>query len=292
MTFSRMEAALEDAFVEWINTFEGKSGPIDTVVELADGSVLSSVLIDIDGKWFRPLGSNEPGGLTSRNKRNSNGNANPTNGNSTWVVRFNTIKKMHKLITRYFDEVLGQDPELLPSINLAGIAKDADLHELLLLCQLIIAIAVQSDNNRTYIEMIQSLSQKSQHALMLSIEEVMNHFNNEVDSMNPRNSQLSGTSGTTTTRSIQFDSDMPYRYQIEFEKIAVEKKQTEVAHNQLLTEFDELRERFDAIMMEKEDLKNRLRDMDEAITQANNTGKADYVMRTEIDHLKQDLYVC
>ena len=79
---------------------------------------------------------------------------------------------MHKLITRYFDEVLGQDPELLPSINLAGIAKDADLHELLLLCQLIIAIAVQSDNNRTYIEMIQSLSQKSQHALMLSIEEV------------------------------------------------------------------------------------------------------------------------
>ena len=37
---------------------------------------------------------------------------------------------------------------------------------------------------------------------------------------------------------------MPYRYQIEFEKISVEKKQTEVAHNQLLTEFDELRERF------------------------------------------------
>ena len=33
----------------------------------------------------------------------------------------------------------------------------------------------------------------------------MNHFNNEIDSMNPRNSQLSGTSGTTTTRSVQFD---------------------------------------------------------------------------------------
>lgn len=31
--------------------------------------------------------------------------------------------------------------------------------------------------------------------------------------------------------------------------------------------------------------------MDQAIMQANNTGKADYVMRTEIDHLKQDLYV-
>jgi hypothetical protein len=29
--------------------------------------------------------------------------------------------------------------------------------------------------------------------------------------------------------------------------------------------------------------------MDEAITHANNTGKADYVMKAEIDHLKQDL---
>ncbi|KAI9488647.1 hypothetical protein BDB00DRAFT_847247 [Zychaea mexicana] len=247
MTFSRMEAALEDAFVEWINTFDGKSGPIDTVVELSDGSILSSVLIDIDGKWFRQLGSNEAGGaLTSKNKRNSDGSNNTaTNGNSTWVVRFNTIKKMHKLITRYFDEVLGQDAELLPSINLAGIAKDADLHELLLMCQLIIAIAVQSDNNRTYIDMIQSLSQKSQHALMLSIEEVMNHFNNDMDSINPRNSQLSGTSGTTTSRSLQFDSsDMPYRYQVEFEKVIVEKKQAESSHNQLLAEYDELRERF------------------------------------------------
>lgn len=29
--------------------------------------------------------------------------------------------------------------------------------------------------------------------------------------------------------------------------------------------------------------------MDQAITQASNTGKADFVMRTEIEHLKQDL---
>jgi protein HOOK3 len=43
-------------------------------------------------------------------------------------------------------------------------------------------------------------------------------------------------------------------------------------------------------LSEKEELKIRLQDMDEAITQASNTGKADFVMRTEIDHLKQDLY--
>lgn len=94
------------------------------------------------------------------------------NDDSSWVMRLNNQKRIHKLITRYFDEVLGQDPELLPSIDLAAIAKHANPSELLRMCQFIVAIAVQCDNNRVYIDMIQSLSQKSQHALMLSIEEV------------------------------------------------------------------------------------------------------------------------
>ncbi|KAI8881856.1 hypothetical protein K501DRAFT_187972 [Backusella circina FSU 941] len=225
MTFSRMEAAMEDAFVEWINTFECKSYPIDTVVELADGVVLSDVLSDIDPKWFKQI--------------------TPTESGSSWVIRFNNQKKLHKLITRYFEDIVGQDPELLPTVNLTAIAKDADLHELLLMCQLVIAIAVQSDNNRTYIEMIQSLTQKSQHALMVSIEEVMNHFNTEPEyASNSRLSCLSGTStGSLTKSSFQID-EMPYRYQVEFEKLVLEKKQFESTHGQLLTEYDELRERF------------------------------------------------
>ncbi|EPB89174.1 hypothetical protein HMPREF1544_04041 [Mucor circinelloides 1006PhL] len=265
-----MEAAMEDAFVEWINTFDVKSYSIDTVVELADGVVLSEILTDIDPKWFKQIKQTETA--------------------SNWVVRFNNQKKLHKLITRYFEDIVGQDPELLPTVNLTAIAKDADLHELLLMCQLVIAIAVQSDNNKVYIEMIQSLSQKSQHALMVSIEEVMNHFNTEPDyaSNNPRLSYLSGNSGGSGTKNFQLD-DMPYRYQLEFEKVLLEKKQFETSHSQLLGEYDELRERFEDLLSEKEDLKTRLQDMDEAITQANNTGKADYVMRTEIEHLKQDL---
>ncbi|KAG1438397.1 hypothetical protein G6F56_012654 [Rhizopus delemar] len=155
------------------------------------------------------------------------------------------------------------------------------------MCQLVIAIAVQSDNNRTYIEMIQSLTQKSQHALMVSIEEVMNHFNTEPDiASNTRLSYLSGQSSLSGSRILE---DMPYRYQVEFEKMIMEKKQFELSHHQLLGDYEELRERFEDILHEKEELKTRLHDMDEAITQANTTGKADYVMRTEIDHLKQDL---
>lgn len=136
---------------------------------------------------------------------------------------------------------MGQDPELLPNVNLTAIAKDADLHELLSMCQLVIAIAVQSDNNKLYIEKIQSLTQKSQHALMVSIEEVMNYFNAEPEILS--DSRLSYVSGISsiTTRILE---DMPYRYQLEFEKLMTEKKQFETTHYQLLGEYEELRERF------------------------------------------------
>lgn len=138
--------------------------------------------------------------------------------------------------------MVGQDPELLPSVNLTSIAKDADSHNILIMCQLVIAIAVQSDNNKLYIEMIQSLTQKSQHALMVSIEEVMSCFNTEPDyASTNRLSYVSASSSGTKT--FQLD-ELPYRYQLEFEKILHEKKQYEASHAQLLNEYGQLRERF------------------------------------------------
>lgn len=170
-----------------------------------------------DSKWFTPIKASETA--------------------SNWVVRFNSQKKLHKSITRYFEDVVGQDAELLPTVNLTSIAKDADLHSLLIMCQLVIAIAVQSDHNKMYIEMIQSLTQKSQHALMVSIEEIMNCFNTDSESISHRLSSSTANSGTKL-------EDMPFRYQVEFEKIMLEKKQFETSHTQLSAEFDELHERF------------------------------------------------
>ncbi|KAF8938143.1 hypothetical protein BGZ52_000429, partial [Haplosporangium bisporale] len=48
-----------------------------------------------------------------------------------------------------------------------------DEHELLKLCELVIAIAVQCERNQYYIQKIQSLPQESQHALMLSLEQII-----------------------------------------------------------------------------------------------------------------------
>jgi hypothetical protein len=90
------------------------------------------------------------------------------------VLKFNNLKKLNILVTRYYEEVLGQQEfsEKIPSINLTAIAKDADVDEILKLCQLVIVIAVLNDNNSIYIEKMQSLSQSSQHALMVCIEQV------------------------------------------------------------------------------------------------------------------------
>lgn len=37
---------------------------------------------------------------------------------------------------------------------------------------------------------------------------------------------------------------MPYRYQVEFDRIINEKRQCEISHGQLLVEYDDLKERF------------------------------------------------
>ncbi|KAI7873563.1 hypothetical protein K492DRAFT_138875 [Lichtheimia hyalospora FSU 10163] len=233
MTFSRTEAAMEDAFVEWVNTFDTKVNTIDTVVELADGVVFSKVLIAIDPKWFKQLSST----LEAASMPTFTGD---NDENGTWVSRLSNQKKIHRLITRYFDEVLGQDPEQLPSIDLNAIAKEANHYDLLLMCQLIVAIAVQSDNNRVYIDMIQSLSQKSQHSLMLSIEEVMHHFDGDADNIpNRRHSE----SSSVESRGYLIDSDVPYRYQAEFDRLVSERKHLESSHGQLLLEYEELKER-------------------------------------------------
>lgn len=43
------------------------------------------------------------------------------------------------------------------------------------------------------------------------------------------------------------------------------------------------------LLLEKKEMEARLRDMEDAIAQSSTTGKADFVMRTEIEHLRQDL---
>lgn len=49
--------------------------------------------------------------------------------------------------------------------------------------------------------------------------------------------------------------------------------------------------RQDELLQEKKDIEAHLRDMDDQIQHTSNNSKADFIMRSEIDRLKQDLYV-
>ncbi|KAI7872978.1 hypothetical protein BDF14DRAFT_1716129, partial [Spinellus fusiger] len=234
------------------------------ITDLSNGITLFEVLADIDSKWFKLIRSADVG--------------------DNWVLKINNLKKLHKLLSRYFTEVLGQDQDNMPTIDLTKIAKDADFRELHKLCQLVLYIAVQCHNNQIYIEKIQGLSPQTQHALMINIDEMMNRINrgdNESD-------YQTSSAGHHTPRSAYTDEG-PYRTQTELSRAVYEKEELEESHKKLIEEHAQMRTRYDEIEEEKEDLQLRLREMDKAVAQANETGRADFIMRTEIEHLKQDL---
>ncbi|CAO3677548.1 unnamed protein product [Umbelopsis ramanniana] len=249
-----------------VNSFDRLSHSCTQITDLSDGIILFEVLAHIDAKWFKLIRSADL--------------------SDNWVLKFNNLKKLCKLVTRYYEEVLGQQDftDKIPNINLTAIAKDADVDEILKLCQLVIVIAVLNDNNSIYIEKMQSLSQSSQHALMVCIEQVM-------VIVQGRSAEPGGNLPSMgTQRQASFnEGETISRHQFESNRMALEKEELEKAHQQLIEEHGQLRYRYDELEAEKAELKSRLHDMDSAVAQANETGKADFIMRTEIDHLKQDL---
>jgi protein HOOK3 len=88
------------------------------------------------------------------------------------VLRFSALKRLFRLITQYFTDVLHQPTSFLEVPDLQAIAKDFDEAGTLALCRLTIAIAVHSEQNKVIIERIQLLTEPKQHILMKAIEQV------------------------------------------------------------------------------------------------------------------------
>jgi protein HOOK3 len=88
-----------------------------------------------------------------------------------WPLRFTALKRLFRLISQYYTEVLRQTSAIdVP--DLQSIAKDYDVDQTLALCRLTIALAVQSSQNQKIIDGIQQLKEDDQHALMRAIETV------------------------------------------------------------------------------------------------------------------------
>lgn len=75
-------------------------------------------------------------------------------------------------MTQYFTDVLQKPTSGLDVPDLQSIAKDHNVAATLIMCRLTIAIGVQCEKNKQFIDKIQGLSEVDQHHLMKAIEQV------------------------------------------------------------------------------------------------------------------------
>jgi len=75
-------------------------------------------------------------------------------------------------MTQYFADVLQFPSASLDVPDLQAIAKDHNITATLIMCRMTIAIGVQCEKNKGFIEKIQSLGEVDQHYLMKAIEQV------------------------------------------------------------------------------------------------------------------------
>ncbi|GBB98443.1 hypothetical protein RclHR1_03230001 [Rhizophagus clarus] len=248
------EQDIAAAFVDWANTFDNVR-PI-TLSDLSDCNVLLDIVKNIDPKWF---------------KQHSQSN------DDNWVMKVSKLRRLHSLLTRYYEENLG-----LPAIknlelpNFNAIAKENNLVETMKIYSLIVTLAVTYKDKAEQITKIQNLNPKSQQGLMLTIEGVMKRLGEPIVEGPPKKSS--------------FDvEDELKRVNADLEKIKSEKEALEKAYKNSLDEREQLTNQRDDLRAEVEDLNQRLKDMETALDHSAQTGKADFVLRTEIDRLQNEL---
>jgi protein HOOK3 len=90
----------------------------------------------------------------------------------SWVIRLSALKRLYRLMTQYFADVLQKPTSSLDVPDLQALAKDNDVHAILIMCRLTVAIGVHCEKNKEFIDKIQGLNEGDQHCLMRAIEQV------------------------------------------------------------------------------------------------------------------------
>ncbi|KAI9332997.1 HOOK protein-domain-containing protein, partial [Obelidium mucronatum] len=249
------------------------SYPPSGIAAFCDGTLFNEILAEIDPAWFKPRAA--------------------ADGGDNWVLKFNGLKKTHKLVTAYYDEVLGQRhaATALPAPNLTAIARDDDTGEVLKFAQLVVALAVQCENNQPHIARIQALAPEAQHALMLAIEQVFGvSFLSAFDlTFHP---QIMASLQEANALADANDLGRPGSSAaiLADEKVVLEAENSAL-HEQLRT----LKAKYEEVQAEKRELQFGMKEMQTVSGQdgANATAgpaSADFVLRSQIDILKAELY--
>ncbi|KAI0822627.1 HOOK-domain-containing protein [Trametes gibbosa] len=246
-----------NAFLSFFATFD-LSRPVTTIGDLSDGAALFDILTLVDADYFRQPAAARPSAQLSDN----------------WVIRFSSLKRLYRLMTQYFSEVLHQPTSALEVPDLQGIAKDYNVNATLTMCRLTIAIAVQCENNMDIIQRIQKLSESEQHSLMRVIEQVMSKARSSADA---------GMEVSIT------EDDHYYQIQSERSRILSEKETLEKVYQTLLEEHRTLQTNYDDVSSEKDDALAQLRQAQREADNRKVDTRGDAMFRAEIDRLRTDL---
>ncbi|KAH7107452.1 HOOK protein-domain-containing protein [Auriculariales sp. MPI-PUGE-AT-0066] len=231
-----------DAFKAFFASFE-LSQPVDTPADLADGVALYDFLAVVDADYFGKI--SKPAVHHADN----------------WALRFNSLKRLFRLMNQYYADVLHQPTTAIEVPNLQAIAQDYNIEDTLALCRLAIAIAVQGEKNKSVIERIQTLNGDDQHALMRAIEQVRRHPSD----------------------------DHYYEIQAERSRILNEKETLVKVYQTLLEEHRTLQTNLDDVTGERDDALSRLRQAQREQDNMRGQANPDVHLRAEIDHLRGEL---
>ncbi|KAJ3129347.1 Protein Hook 1 [Nowakowskiella sp. JEL0407] len=248
-----METSETDGFgaavIAWIQTFDTLTQPCNSLQDLVDGTILTEILNEIDPQWFKPLRPSPP--------------------TSSWVLKFNNLKKLYKLLIGYFEEILLRTTTYLEAPQLTLITRDGDEFELLKLCGLVIAVAVQCESNQKFIMRIQGLSEENQHCIMIVIEEIISKLS--LVNQDPKSAP-----------SVAFSEDS------EEPRFNQERHELERINRNLQEQLESLQMRLDEAVQEKMEIQGKLRDIELSDGIAEDV-KINLVKREEIDTLRSEL---
>ncbi|KAI8873414.1 hypothetical protein GQ42DRAFT_176464 [Ramicandelaber brevisporus] len=300
-------------FLEWVASFgeiNERCQGVSDLRELSDGIIIGEMLRSIDDEWFGPAA--RPSGDLTEN----------------WVLQLNHLKRLYNLLVRYMDEVIQQPTHIFDTPNLSNIVREGDVNEIMVLCTMISFTSVHCEKNQEFIARMQMLSENAQATLMGAIDLCMrrmadtdknsannnsnnNNGNNNRNNNNNNNNIDDGFGGDIGHRgsygdiaggrhssggmrdslggSTFGDEDPILRLQAEMMRLYGDKEDLEKVVRELENQNNGLQDKLDEQFGINSDYKKRLGEMESAVAKAEQTGKTDFLMRTELDHLRIDL---
>ncbi|PWN36690.1 uncharacterized protein FA14DRAFT_159102 [Meira miltonrushii] len=263
------------ALTAWVQAVDRARGAdsflsrtVDNPDDLSDGVAFFEILSTIDSTYFR----NPHGGEVKDN----------------WILKTATLKRLFKLVTQYYIEVLQQSPSALDVPDLDALARDGSKQDLYKLGSLVIGIAVRSDQANEHIAAIQSLPLEDQQQLMYTIEQVMGALQPIESAEGEDNNNAEQSISQNLLSEEQNDQSGAGSGELKSETSKDNSAEMERVYAALLDENRILKNSLEDAQAEKEETAKEHTRFREEVERDRNV-QADVLMRQEIERLKASL---